>query len=123
MKARDWVWLRDSLRLRLRGDTLDVFQDNEERFMLDSARGFMLDLKSRQALRDGRALASFHEIESFVIAVQSGDAGDRYRLFLARAGKCDILIGETTYQLECSRLAAQMSTLTGKPVVAREQMP
>ena len=88
-----------------------------------SARGFMLDLRSRQARRDGRVLASFREIESFAIEIESSDAGDRYRLVLARVGKCDILIGETRHQLECSRIAARMSTLTGKPVVAREQVP
>jgi len=123
MKTRDWTWLRDSLRLRLRSDALEVFQDNNERLMLDSARGFTLDLRSRLALRDGRVLASFAGIESFAIEIESSDAGDRYRLFLARAGKCDILIGETRHQLECSRIAARMGTLTGKPVVAREQVP
>jgi hypothetical protein len=122
MKVHDWVWLRDSFRLRLR-DTLEVFQDNDERLMLDSARGFTLDLRSRRALRDGRILASFAGIESFVIEVEYSDAGDKYKLILARVGKCDILVGETRQQLECSRLAARMSTLTGKPVVARESVP
>jgi hypothetical protein len=120
MKVHDWVWLRDSLRLRWSWDTLDVFQDNEERLMLDSARGFTLDLRSRVALRDGRVLASFDEIENFAIEGHDSDVGDRYRLFLARVGKCDILIGETSRELDCSRLAARMSTLTGKSVVARQ---
>jgi len=38
---------------------------------------------------------------------------------LRRIGKCDIFIGDTNDQVNCSRLAARMSGLTGKPVVAR----
>ena len=44
MKTYDWAWLRDKFRFRLRKETLDVFQDNAQRFKLDSARGFTLDL-------------------------------------------------------------------------------
>jgi hypothetical protein len=119
-KRYDWAWLRDRLRFRWSKETLDVFQDNEERFKLDSARGFTLDLRARLALRDERALAWFDEIESFVLEVQENrDIGDTFRLILGRVGKCDIFIGDTKDQLNCSRLAARMGTLTGKPVVAR----
>jgi hypothetical protein len=120
MKKHDWVWLRDRLRFRWRKETLDVFQDNEERFKLDGARGFTLDLRARLALRDERTLASFDEIESFVLEVhEDHDIGDTFRLILARVGKCDIFVGDSKDQLDCSRIAARMGTLTGKPVVAR----
>lgn len=120
MKRYDWPWLRDKFRFRWSQETLDVFQDNEERFKLHGARGFTLDLKARFALRDERTLASFDEIESFVLEVhENREVGDTFRLILSRVGKCDIFIGDTKDQLSCSRLAARMSTLTGKPVVAR----
>ena len=120
MKTVDWPWLRDKFRLRWSKETLEVFQDNAERFKLDSPRGFTLDLRGRLVLRDERALASFDEIESFVVEVyQNRDMGDTFRLMLGRIGKCDIFIGDTKDQLACTRLAARMSTLTGKPVVAR----
>ena len=77
-------------------ETLDVFQDNEERFKLDGARGFTLDLRARLALRDERTLASFDEIESFVIEVhEDRDIGDTFKLILGRVGKYDIFIGDT----------------------------
>ena len=121
MKGRDWVWLRDKCRFRWSQETLDVFQDNEERLILDSARGFTLDLKARLVLRDRRVLVSFDEIESFAIEVrETSRVGDTYKLILARVGKCDIVIGDTKDQLNCSRLAARMSALTGKRVVARQ---
>jgi hypothetical protein len=120
MKRYDWAWLRDKFRFRWSMETLDVFQDNEERFKLDGAHGFTLDLKARLALRDERTLASFDEIEGFVLEVhENSDVGDTFRLILGRVGKCDIFIGESKDQVNCSRLAARMSTLTGKPVVAR----
>ena len=120
MKRHDWVWLRDRLRFRWRKETLDVFQDNEERFKLDGARGFTLDLRARLALRDERTLASFDEIESFVLEVhEDHDIGDTFRLILGRVGKCDIFVGDSKDQLNCSRIAARMGTLTGKPVVVR----
>ena len=120
MKRHDWAWLRDKFRFRWSKETLDVFQDNQERFKLDSARGFTLDLSARLALRDERPLASFDEIESFMLEVhENTEVGDTYRLVLRRVGKCDIFIGDTKDQLNCSRLAARMSALTGKPVVAR----
>jgi hypothetical protein len=120
MKWIDWPWLRDKFRFRWSKETLEVFQDNAERFKLDSARGFTLDLRARLAVRDERALASFDEIECFVVEVhQNHDIGDSFRLILGRVGKCDIFIGDTKDQLACTRLAARMSTLTGKPVVAR----
>ena len=120
MKRHDWVWLRDRLRFRWRKETLDVFQDNEERFKLDGARGFTLDLRARLALRDERTLASFDDIESFVLEVhEDHDIGDTFRLILARVGKCDIFVGDSKDQLNCSRIAARMGTLTGKPVVVR----
>ena len=121
MKRYDWAWLRDSFRFRWSKETLDVFQDNAERFKLDSARGFTLDLRARLVLRDERTLASFDEIESFVLEVhEDHDIGDTFRLILCRVGKCDIFIGDAKDQLNCSRVAARMSTLTGKPVVARQ---
>jgi hypothetical protein len=121
MKRYDWAWLRDKFRFRWSKETLDVFQDNEERFKLDSARGFTLDLTARLVLRDERTLASFDEIESFVLEVhEDRDVGDTFRLILGRVGNCDIFIGDTKDQLNCSRLATRMSTLTGKPVVARQ---
>jgi hypothetical protein len=120
VKRYDWPWLRDKFRFRLSKETLNVFQDNEERFKLDSARGFTLDLGARLALRGERTLASFDEIESFVLEVhENREVGDTFRLILSRVGKCDIFIGDTKDQLSGSRLAARMSTLTGKPVVAR----
>jgi hypothetical protein len=120
MKRHDWVWLRDRLRFRWRKETLDVFQDNEERFKLDGARGFTLDLRARLALRDERTLASFDDIESFVLEVhEDHDIGDTFRLILGRVGKCDIFVGDSKDQLNCSRIAARMGTLTGKPVVVR----
>lgn len=120
MKRHDRAWLRDNLRFRWSKETLDVFQDNEERFKLDSARGFTLDLRARLALGDERTLASFDEIESFVLEVhEDRDIGDTFRLILGRVGKCDISIGDSKDQLNCSRVAARMSTLTSKPVVAR----
>ena len=123
MKRLDWAWLRDKFRFRWSTETLEVFQDNEARFKLDNARGFTLDLKARVALRDGRTLASFDEIESFVVEVhEDRRMGDTFRLILARVGKWDIFIGDTKDQLGCSELAARMSTLTGKPVVARRSM-
>jgi hypothetical protein len=67
VKRHDWAWLRDQFRFRWSKETLDVFQDNEERFQLDSARGFTLDLTARLALRDERPL----DIESFVLGVLS----------------------------------------------------
>jgi hypothetical protein len=83
----------------------------------------LLDPKTRLALRDERALASFDEIESFVIEVYANrEIGDTFRLILGRVGKCDIFIGDTKDQFHCSRLAARMSTLTGKPVVTRRTM-
>ena len=121
MKRYDWAWLRDKFRFRWSKQTLDVFQDNEERLRLDSARGFTLELRGRLALREERTLASFDEIESFVIEVhEDRDTGDTFKLILGRVGKCDIFIGDTKDQLNCSRLAALMSTLTGEPVVARQ---
>jgi len=123
MKSHDWAWLRDKLRFRWCEETLDVFQDNTERFKLDSARGFTLDLRHRVALRDERPLASFDEIEGFVIEVhQTSRVGETYWLVLGRVGKCDIFIGRTKDQLICSELAARMSTLTGKPVTTRIAM-
>jgi hypothetical protein len=120
VKTYDWAWLRDKFRFRWSRETLDVFQDNAERFKLDGARGFTLDLRTRLVLRDGRTLASFDEIESFALEVhQHSDIADTFRLILIRVGKCDIFIGDTKDQLTCSRLAARMSALTGKPVVAR----
>jgi len=120
MKKRDWAWLRDKLRFRWSKETLDVFQDNEERFKLDSTRGFTLDLKGRLVLRDERPLASFDEIESFVVEVcENREIGDTFRLILSRVGKCDIFIGGIQRQLECSEIAARMGALTGKPVVTR----
>ena len=120
MKTYDWAWLRDKLRFRLRKETLDVFQDNAERFKLDGPRGFTLDLAARLVLRDERTLVSFDEIESFVLEVhEHRDIADTFRLILRRIGKRDIFIGDTRDQVNCSRLAARMSRLTGKPVVAR----
>jgi hypothetical protein len=120
VKTYDWAWLRDKFRFRLRKETLDVFQDNAERFKLDGARGFTLDLGARLVLRDERTLASFDEIESFVLEVhEHRDIADTFRLILRRIGRCDIFIGDTKDQVNCSRLAARMSGLTGKPVVAR----
>ena len=120
MKRYDWAWLRDKFRFRWSKETLDVFQDNEERFKLDSARGFTLELSARLAIRDERTLAPFDGIESFVLEVhENREVGDTFKLILSRVGKCDILIDDTKDQLRCSRLAARMSTLTGKPVVAR----
>jgi hypothetical protein len=120
MPRYDWAWLRDKLRFRWSKETLEVFQDNAERFKVDSARGFTLDLRARLALRDEHRLASFDEIESFVVEVyENRDTGETFRLILGRVGKCDIFIGDTKDQLNCSRLAARMSTLTGKPVVTR----
>jgi hypothetical protein len=81
----------DQFRFRWSKETLDVFQDNEERFQLDRARGFTLDLTARLALRDERPLASFDEIESFVLEVHEGaDVGDTYRLVprLPCAARC-----------------------------------
>jgi len=120
VKTYDWARLRDKLRFRWTEETLDVFQDNAERFKLDSAHGFTLDLRARLVLRDERHLASFDEIQSFVLEVrQYSDIADTFRLILSRVGKRDIFIGDTKDQLTCSRLAARMSALTGKPVVAR----
>ena len=39
-----------------------------------------------------------------------------------RGEKQEIVIGDTKDQLDCSRLAARMSTLTGKAVVARRSI-
>jgi len=123
MKSFDWAWLRDKLRFRWSKETLEIFQDNEERFKLDSACGFTLDLRARVALRDECTLASFDEIENFVIEVhEDRRIGDTFRLILGRIGKYDIFIGDTKDQLGCSELAARMSKLTGKPVVARRSM-
>jgi len=123
MKKLDWAWLRDKFRFRWSKETLEVFQDNDARFKLDSARGFTLDLRARVALRDERILASFDEIENFVVEVhEDRRVGDTFRLILGRVGKCDIFIGDTKDQLGCSELAARMSTLTGKPVVARRSL-
>jgi hypothetical protein len=120
VKTYDWAWLRDKLRFRWTEETLDVFQDNPERFKLNGARGFTLDLRARLVLRDERNLASFDEIQSFVLEVrQYSDIADTFRLILSRIGKSDIFIGDTKDQLTCSRLAARMSALTGKPVVTR----
>lgn len=124
MKRPDLAWLRDTFRLRWTTDTLEVFQDNDERFKLDFAGGFTLDLKQKVARRNDRVLATFGEIESFVVEVRENrEVGDSWKLILARAGKWDIGIGRTKDQLHCSRLAARMSTLTGKPVVARKGGP
>jgi len=123
VKRYDWPWLRDKFRFRWGKETLEVFQDNEGRFKLDGARGFTLDLRARVARRDERTLASFDEIEGFVVEVRENrDVGDTFRLILGRVGKCDMFIGDTKDQLNCSWLAARMSTLTGKPVVARRAL-
>jgi len=120
VKKCDWAWLLDKLRFRWTEETLDVFQDNAERFKLDGARGFTLDLGARLVLRGERTLASFDEIEGFVLEVHEYvDIADTFRLILTRVGKCDIFIGDTKDQLTCSRLAARMSALTGKPVMTR----
>ena len=116
----DWTWLRDKFRFRWTKETLDVFQDNAERFKLDGARGFTLDLGARLVLRDERTLASFDEIEGLVLEVHEYvDIGDSFGLILSRVGKGDVFIGDTKDQLTCSRLAARMSALTGKPVITR----
>jgi hypothetical protein len=120
VKKCDWAWLRDKLRFRWTKETLDVFQDNAERFKLDGARGFTPDLEARLVLRGERALAPFDEIEDFVLEVHEYvDIADTFRLILSRVGKYDILVGGTKDQLTCSRVAARMGALTGKPVVAR----
>jgi hypothetical protein len=121
VKRCDWAWLRDAFRLRWTMDTLEVFQDNDERFKLDFAGGFTLDLKQKVAKRNDRVLATFAQIESFVVEIrENSDVGDSWKLILARNGRWDIEIGRTKDQLQCARLAARMSTLTGKPVVARK---
>ncbi|MFN0039476.1 MAG: hypothetical protein ACKVP2_08200 [Burkholderiales bacterium] len=117
----DLIGLLDSLRLRWRHDSLEVFQDNEERFVLDDADGLTLDHRRRIVRRGGRVLADFAEVEC--IRIRTCDEARNavhWKLYLGRIRKRDLVIGRTEDQLQGSRVAARMATLLDKPVVVRK---
>ena len=100
---------------------IEILEERPERLVLRvGRRQIVVDRASRTIRSGGRLLAPFGAIETIEVERrQHGDDGEIFRVRLRLLRDRFVVIGQSFDDLDVSLVAAKLSTLTDKRVVAR----